>query len=309
MNFFKPKFWDKNKVSFFSVLLYPISLLIKILAFIKRYLSTTNQFSIPIICVGNIYVGGTGKTPLCIEIFSILKNLNMNPVFIRKKYSSFKDEVNLQKQTGKVYENKKRSVAIKDAIKNKANIAILDDGFQDFSISKDLSIICFNEKQWIGNGLVIPSGPLRESLSSLKRAHIVIINGNKNSFIENEIIKQNKNIKIYYSSFVPKNIDHFKNKNITAFAGIGNPENFFDLLENENINIVKKIKFPDHYNYSEKDLINLINNAKKINSILLTTEKDYFRISEVHKEKISCLKVSVKIENKDEFVNEIKKFI
>ncbi len=309
MNFFKPKFWDKNKVSFFSVLLYPISLLIKILAFIKRYLSTTNQFSIPIICVGNIYVGGTGKTPLCIEIFSILKNLNMNPVFIRKKYSSFKDEVNLQKQTGKVYENKKRSVAIKDAIKNKANIAILDDGFQDFSISKDLSIICFNENQWIGNGLVIPSGPLRESLSSLKRAHIVIINGNRNSFIENEIIKQNKNIKIYYSSFVPKNIDHFKNKNITAFAGIGNPENFFDLLENENINIVKKIKFPDHYNYSEKDLINLINNAKKINSILLTTEKDYFRISEVHKEKISCLKVSVKIENKDEFVNEIKKFI
>ena len=206
MNFFKPKFWDKNKVSFFSILLYPIALLIKILAFIKRYLSITNRFSIPVICVGNIYLGGTGKTPLCIEIFSILKDLNMNPVFIRKKYSSFEDEANLQKQVGKVYENKKRSRAIKDAIEENANIAILDDGFQDFSINKDLSIICFNEKQWIGNGLVIPAGPLRENLSSLKRAHIVIINGKKNDFIKHEILKQNINIKIFYSNFIPENI-------------------------------------------------------------------------------------------------------
>jgi len=85
MNFFKPKFWDKNQISFFSVLLFPISLLIKVLNFFKRFLTKTNQSSIPIICVGNIYLGGTGKTPLCIEIFLILKDLNMNPVFIRKK--------------------------------------------------------------------------------------------------------------------------------------------------------------------------------------------------------------------------------
>ena len=73
MNFFKPKFWDKNKISFFSVLLFPISLLIKVSNFFKRFLTKTNQSSIPIICVGNIYLGGTGKTPLCVEIFSILK--------------------------------------------------------------------------------------------------------------------------------------------------------------------------------------------------------------------------------------------
>tara|TARA_B110000438_G_scaffold302057_1_gene358613 strand:- start:1487 stop:2416 length:930 start_codon:yes stop_codon:yes gene_type:complete len=309
MNFFKPKFWDKNKVSFFSILLYPIALLIKILAFIKRYLSITNRFSIPVICVGNIYLGGTGKTPLCIEIFSILKDLNMNPVFIRKKYSSFEDEANLQKQVGKVYENKKRSRAIKDAIEENANIAILDDGFQDFSINKDLSIICFNEKQWIGNGLVIPAGPLRENLSSLKRAHIVIINGKKNDFIKHEILKQNINIKIFYSNFIPENIELLKNKNITAFAGIGNPKNFFDLLKAYKVNIVKKIEFPDHYDYSEKDLKNLLDEAQKNNSILLTTEKDYFRISEVYKKKINYLKVSIKIDDKKEFVSEIKKFV
>ena len=129
MNFFKPKFWDKNKISFFSVVLFPISLLIKLLILFKRYLTKTNQSSIPIICVGNIYLGGTGKTPLCIEIFSILKNLNMNPAFIRKKYDSFQDEVDLQKKVGPIYQNKRRIEAIKEAILDKVNVVILDDGF------------------------------------------------------------------------------------------------------------------------------------------------------------------------------------
>ena len=226
MNFLKPKFWDKNKISFFSVLLVPISLLIKLLHALKSIITKTQSFSIPIICVGNIYLGGTGKTPLCIELFSILKNLNKNPAFIRKDSSIFQDEVNLQKKIGPIYQNKKRVDAVKFAIKNKIDVAILDDGFQDFSINKNLSIICFTEKQWVGNGLTIPSGPLRENLNSLKRANLVMINGNKNSGIEYEILKQNKKIKIFYSKYNPTNIDIIKNKNITAFAGIGNPENF-----------------------------------------------------------------------------------
>ena len=96
----------------------------------------------------------------------------MNPVFVRKKYKNYEDEANVQKKIGQVFQNRKRIEAIKEAAQNKADIAILDDGFQDFSISKDLSIVCFNEKQWIGNGLVIPSGPLREELSALKRAKL-----------------------------------------------------------------------------------------------------------------------------------------
>ena len=98
MNFFKPKFWDKNYISFFSALLFPISLFIKILLFYKRYLGKNYRFQIPIICVGNIYLGGTGKTPLCIEIFKILKDLKMNPAFIRKEYDYQSDEMYLQKK-------------------------------------------------------------------------------------------------------------------------------------------------------------------------------------------------------------------
>ena len=309
MNFFKPKFWDKNQLSFFSILFFPISLLIKLLGFFKRFLTLTHQCSIPIICVGNIYLGGTGKTPLCIEIFSILKNLNMNPVFIRKQYDLFQDETDLQKSIGPVYQNKKRIEAVQEATQNNANVAILDDGFQDFSIKKNLSIICFNEKQWIGNGLTIPSGPLRDSLSALKKADCVIINGKKNEDIENKIFSKNDKIKIFYSNYKPQNIGEFQNKKVVAFAGIGNPENFFDLLMDNKLNIVETIKFPDHHKYSEKELGNLLNKIKENNAILLTTEKDYFRISENYKKNIKCLKIKVEIENKNQFIEEIKKII
>ena len=309
MNFFKPKFWDKNKISFFSILLFPVSLLIKVLSLFKRFVIKTNQSSIPIICVGNIYLGGTGKTPLCIEIFSILKNLNMNPVFVRKKYDSFQDEADLQKQVGPVYQNKKRIEAVKEALQNKANVAILDDGFQDFSINKNLSIVCFNKKQWVGNGLTIPSGPLRESLSALKRANCVVINGEKNRDIENKIFSKNKEIKIFYTKYRAKNISEFKNKKVIAFAGIGNPENFFDLLKDNKIDIGEEIKFPDHHEYSEETLENLINKAKENNNILLTTEKDYFRILESYRKNIKFLKIKVEIENKSQFIEEIKKII
>ena len=309
MNFFKPKFWDKNKISFFSVLLFPVSLLIKVLSLFKRFLIKTHQSSIPIICVGNIYLGGTGKTPLCIEIFSILKNLNMNPAFIRKKYDTFQDEANLQKQMGPVFQNKKRIEAVKEAVRNNTNVAILDDGFQDFSIYKNLSIVCFNNKQWIGNGLTIPSGPLRENLSSLKRANCVVINGEKNANIEKKILSKNSEIKIFYAKYRAKNINEFQNKKVIAFAGIGNPENFFDLLKNNKIDIEEEIKFPDHYKYSEEELKKLINKAKEKSNILLTTEKDYFRINENYKKNINFLKIEVEIENRNQFIDQVKKII
>jgi tetraacyldisaccharide 4'-kinase len=309
MNFFKPKFWDKNQISFFSVLLFPVSLLIKFLSFFKRFLTKTNQSSIPIICVGNIYLGGTGKTPLCIEIFSILKNLNMNPVFVRKKYDSFQDEADLQKQVGPVYQNNKRMEAVKEALQNKANVAILDDGFQDFSINKNLSIVCFNKKLWVGNGLTIPSGPLREGLSALKRANCVVINGEKDRDIENKIFSKNKEIKIFYAKYRAQNINEFRNKKVIAFAGIGNPDNFFNLLKDNKIDIVEEIKFSDHHKYSEETLENLINKTKENNTILLTTEKDYFRINENYKQNINFLKIEVEIENRNQFIDEIKKVI
>jgi len=309
MKFYKPNLWDKKNISFFSILLLPLSFLIIILNSFRKFFIKKNKISLPVICVGNVYLGGTGKTPLTLEIFNILKSLKKNPAFVRKKYKTHKDEVILQKQTGLVFEDLKRINAINDAIKNTVNVVILDDGFQDFSINKDLSILCFNEKQWIGNGFVIPAGPLRERLTAIKRAQCVIINGEKNIQIEKKILSINEKIKIFYSKYIPLNIDLFRNKNVIAFAGIGNPNNFFDLLESNKIEILKKISFPDHYNYSDTELEKLTIDAKEKNAILLTTEKDYLRINKNYKKNINFLKIKIEIKNKDGFIEEIKKII
>ena len=213
------------------------------------------------------------------------------------------------KKSGKVFVNKKRIKAIELLINEKNDLAILDDGFQDFTIEKNFSVVCFNQKQWIGNGLVIPSGPLREKLSALNRAQCVFINGKKNTEIEEKIYKENINIQIFYSNFKLININKFKDKKIVAFAGIGNPSNFFDLLKENNLNVLNEISFPDHYQFSKSDLDKLILESSNKNATLITTEKDYFRIDENYKNNIECTKVELEIKNKDKFIELLKKNI
>ena len=309
MKLLKPKFWDESQISFIAIFFIPIAFIIQIINFTNRLLVKSKKCSIPIICVGNIYLGGTGKTPLSSELFLILRNLNKRPAFIRKRYNSFQDEIELLKKIGPVYENSKRLNAIKEAEQDKCDAAILDDGFQDFSIKKNLSIICFTEKQWIGNGLTIPAGPLRENLSALKRANYVVINGNKNTSIENKLYEKNKFIKIFYSQYKPQNIENFKNKKVLSFAGIGNPTNFFSLLKKNHINIFKQKIYPDHYLYSKHELDDLIKMGKENNAILLTTEKDYLRIEKNYRNNINYLEIKLEIENKAELIEGIKKFI
>ena len=300
----KPSFW--NNINFFSTILFPFSLISNFYNFLKN-LKRKKKYNIKVICVGNIYLGGTGKTPLTLEIFSMLENLKRKPAFIRKKYDNQKDEVTLQKQIGPVYESSKRINAIDKATKDGKDIFILDDGFQDLSINKDLTIICFNEKQWIGNGLVIPAGPLRENLTALKRAECIIINGSKNIHIEKKILDINSNIKIFYSKYVALNISSFKNKDVIAFAGIGNNKNFFHLLESNEIKILKKVNFPDHYNYSNRELENLVKSAKEKNAILLTTEKDYLRINKEFRQDLGYIEMDLEIVNEKQFLDLVSK--
>ena len=105
---------------------------------------------------------------------------------------------------------------------------ILDDGFQDYTIKKDIKIICFNQNQLIGNGLVLPAGPLRESLISLKDAQIVLINGNKDNYFEKKILNIIEKLKIFYFSYKATNAEEFSSKKLFALAGIGSPENFLN---------------------------------------------------------------------------------
>ena len=301
----KPRFWDSEKISIYSIILYPISIIYFFLLTIIKIFKKNQNFEIPIVCVGNIYLGGTGKTPLVYEIYNILNSIGKNPAIIKKYYNYLEDEISLLKSKSIVFSEKNRSLAIKELIENKYDTAIMDDGFQDFSIQKNFSILCFNEKQWIGNGLLIPAGPLRENLNSLSRANCIFINGKKNTNIEKQINKIKEN-NIFYTKYVPKNISNFSNKKIIAFAGIGNPINFFELIKDNNLNLIDYRSFPDHYNFSEKDLNDLILKAKNNDAILLTTEKDYFRINNSFKNSIEKLEVKLEIENKDNFIKLLK---
>ena len=305
----KPLFWSKNN-NLFSFILFPFSLLIQLLFFFKNIFLKTKKISIPVICVGNIYLGGTGKTPLSIEIVRILKTFNMAPVLVKKFYTDQFDEIDLiNSKNIEIIKNSSRYVALKEAEERGFKSIVLDDGFQDHSIYKDLSILCFNEKQLIGNGFTIPAGPLREPLSALRRSKIILINGKKNEDFENKIKSINNEINIFYSKYIAQNSHKFLNENILAFAGIGNPENFFDLLKENNINVEKKISFPDHYNYSKKELDKLLKISKENNLKLLTTEKDFFRIKHFNITDIDYLTIKLEIINEELFEKELKRHL
>ncbi|MDC1096014.1 tetraacyldisaccharide 4'-kinase [Pelagibacteraceae bacterium] len=310
MKIFKPKFWDAKNVTFVAIILYPVALVLQIINLIKIKLIITKKFKAKIICVGNIYLGGTGKTPLAIKLVEILKKINKKSVIIKKFYKNQFDEIELIKKKNKsIFFSKSRILAINEAIKKKYDTLILDDGFQDHTIFKDLNIICFNENQLIGNGLTIPAGPLRQNLKCLKKCHIIIINGKKNSNFEKKLKKINNKISIFYSKYELLNTKKFKNKNLFAFAGIGNPLNFFKMIKEKKLKLKKTQEFPDHYKYSRSELNELIFFAKRNDLHLLTTEKDYFRFKNLKIKNINHLKISLKIKKEKKLVELIKKYL
>ena len=304
----KPEFWNKKK-SFVSFLLIPFSLLIIFFIFIKKKIINEKTFEIPIICIGNIYIGGTGKTPTSIMIAKELQKRGRNPVILRKFYKNHKDEYDLIKNKVKnLIINKNREKGILEAIRMNYDLVILDDGFQDNKIKKNFNIICFNQKQLIGNGRVIPAGPLREKLNSLKNANVVLINGEKDPLFENKILKINKNLEIYYSSYVPERIIDYKNKSFFALTSIGNPINFFNLLSKSKVNVIKKIAYPDHYVFSDSEKENIINEARKKNCQIIMTEKDFTKFKKYENENINNFKIHLKIENEQKLLNKIYSF-
>ena len=302
----KPKFWDKQ-IGFLSILFFPLSLIYLFLIFLKKKIVKEEKFDIPIICIGNIYIGGTGKTPASVFLAKELSRLGKKPVILRKYYSHHNDEYHLIKDHFKnLIVTKNRLIGLKEVEDTDYDIAILDDGLQDYKIKKNQKIVCFNSNQLDGNGLVLPAGPLRETLYTLKNVDIVLINGDKVQDFENKILNINNKIEIFYSSYKPTNLEEFKNKKLLAIAGIGNPENFFQTIEKNNLNISKKIIFPDHYEFSKNEIQNIIDEAKSNNFQIIMTEKDYFKVNKYKLEKINYLKVTLEINEKEKFLSKVK---
>ena len=309
MRFKKPVFWDRKNPSFFSYLLFPLSLITMLISNTKK--RAINKYpNIKTICVGNIYIGGTGKTPITIELNKLLQNLNYKTCFIKKYYKDQTDEQKMLAMNGKLFCKKKRIHALNRAINEDLNLAIFDDGLQDSSLGYDLAFVCFNIQNWIGNGFLLPAGPLRENLENLKNYDGVFLNGNKENCenIKNIITNLNPTIKIFIANYVPLNLDTLNKKHdYLIFSGIGNPETFKKTLIANNINIVEFLQFPDHYNYTNNDIKKIKLKAKKLNTKILTTEKDYLRLNKSNAENINFFKVKLNIKNENELINFLQK--
>ena len=302
----KPKFWDYKKPNFTSNLLYPLSKIYELVLNLRPYNKRKAQ-NIKTICVGNIYLGGTGKTSFAIELKKILEEKKLKVCFIKKYYSDQLDEQKLLNNFGKTFVDESRLKALKKAIDENYEIAIFDDGLQDKSIDYDLSFVCFNKKNMYGNGRILPSGPLRENLSNLKIYQNVIFIGNKDkSSFQNILLKDYINLNFYDASYQITNLNNFDlNDTFTIFSGIGNHDTFREMLIVNKFNIIHDLEFADHYNYSKKDMDNIFDLAKANKSKILTTEKDYFRLDENYKKNIDFIKISLKIKQIEELKNKL----
>ena len=305
MKFKKPAFWDYKEPNIIAYLMLPFSYLFQFISFLNDGKKIKLQ-RIKTICIGNIYLGGTGKTPISIKINQILNNLGFKTAFIKKKYYNQIDEQKILSSNGKLFCKNNRIDALKEAVEKDIEVAILDDGLQDKQLTYDISFACFNIEKWVGNGLIIPSGPLRENLSNLKKYDAIFLNGKgKENKITKKIIKEiNTNLQIFEAEYFVLNIEKFDLSHpYLAFSGIGNPNSFEKTLKKNNFKVLKVINFPDHYNYTNKDILEIKQNAKKLNAKIITTEKDYNRLNLLNSDDINYLKIQLKIINENELIN------
>mgnify|MGYP000206059460 CR=1 FL=1 len=309
MQFIKPKFWDLKKPNLLSYLLLPFTIPIIINNVLLDLKSKKKDERIKTICIGNIYVGGTGKTPTTIKLYQLLNQQGFEVVTANKNYKKHLDEKIILEKKTETISSKDRQKIVDKAISMKKKILIFDDGLQDKKISYDIEFVCFDQKNWLGNGLLLPSGPLREKIKSLKKYSCVFLKKNGED-ISNKIqlIKNiNPNIKIFYTHFEPLNIDQFdKSEKYLIFSGIGNPNDFKSLLIKNKLNIIDEIIYPDHYMYNESDIIRIKKHANNLGAKIITTEKDYVKISHLDKEDINFLEVDLVIDNEKKLTDFIK---
>ena len=313
-----PKFWYYNNTSssIIALALYPLSIIWIIISFVKKIFIKPHKSKLKVICVGNLNIGGTGKTPFTIYIYKILKKLGYKPIFLTRGYKglekgpvkvkpdhNFKDvgdEALLLSKVGPTIVSANRSLGAKfiEDLKDNYNVILMDDGLQNNKLEKDIKLLLIDKKLKFGNEFCFPSGPLREPIKQgLKYIDAIVLTGNERKFINcnnkfNHKPIFNSSIKIIKSSITKKT-------NIFAFCALANPDKFFDTLYQNEYNVISKKSFPDHHQYTEKEINNLILNAKSQNLTLLTTEKDYVKIQD-KKNEINFLSIESTLDTKDE---------
>ena len=320
-------FKNSNRLIFFPIF-YFLSLIWSLSHQIRIKLGRYEKMPLPVVCVGNITLGGAGKTPTVIFLANYLRNSNLNVQVVSRGYrgkfkntvvvdrghhhaSDVGDEPLLISRHAKVWVSRKKRDGILSAYKAGADIVLLDDGHQNFSIEKNISILVFDAEHNLANEQIFPMGNLRESLSSaIIRADFFICIGSPTSRKKfKETFLQHPIPEFIEGEFKPNIIPKLRNRKLVAFCGIGRPEKFFSMLKRLNMRVFQEVSFPDHHFYTDRQLANIFKIADKNNALVVTTEKDYVKLSKSLKKKIYPINIELHLSKNEKLLLELKKLV
>lgn len=288
-----PKFWTrKDNVSrAISDALQPVGWVYGKITVWRANLHWKYRSRSRVICVGNLTVGGTGKTPVAIAIAELLAQRNIRPVFLSRGYGGKHRGpliVDVKAHTAKdvgdeplLLANAQLTIVARDrpagaelADRNGAEVIVMDDGHQNPTLRKHISFVVVDAQTGFGNRRILPAGPLRESIrDGLKRAHaVILVGGDENAKITGF------HGTVFRARLVPQEIPHLREKPVMAFAGIGQPKKLLQSLRELGANVKSLKGFPDHHVYTAKEISALQAKAAEAGAMLVTTEKDYVRL-------------------------------
>lgn len=321
-----PFWWYRSGTSLTAFLLEPLALVWDLTTQLRWSTASPYHSRLPVICVGNLTVGGAGKTPTAIAIADLLRLQGEAPVFLTRAYggrirgphlvdiyrdtaTDIGDEALLLAQTAPVIVSADRAKGARLAEDQPATVIVMDDGFQNPQLAKDFSILVVDRTIGAGNGLIVPAGPLRASLRfQLLKAQAMILIGEGTAAAEVEARAQMLDLPLFDASVAPKGkTGWLKNKPVVPFAGIAHPEKFFHTVAEAGGRVVEGVSFADHHVYTAKDAASLLATAEKMDALLVTTEKDHVRLPETGgvlaelKKTARPLPVSLRMKNEKKF--------
>lgn len=308
-----PEFW--NRSGFLPFLLWPLSILWLFGSIIKNIFAKEYKTNLPVICIGNLTAGGTGKTPVTAFLYDGLKKSGYQPVILTRGYGAglrepiwadptqhcigdCGDEALMLAESRDVLVAPDR-VAGARIISDKGlhDVILMDDGMQNPFIAKTLTIGVFDGSVGIGNGLLIPAGPLRTTFKSgIKQMNIALINGKDETNISTKLPGE---LARFCFSLSPNQsiIRQLENTPVLAFAGIGQPKRFFATVRKSGCNLVHYLAFADHHPYKEIDLVRLQEDATRHGAQLITTQKDWVRLPNKWRDQVIALPVALSLED------------
>ena len=264
-----------------------------------RLQASGRSAGLPVVCLGNLTVGGSGKTPAALAVARLLLAAHQRPFFLSRGYggrlagpltvnlsvhgaADVGDEPLLLARLAPTIVARDRVAGAQAARYAGAKVVVMDDGFQNPSLRKDLAILVIDGRRGIGNGRIIPAGPLRAPLAAqIARAHALLVVGPGDGATSVVEIAGRRGLALFHGRLEPdrQTLGALAGRKILAFAGIADPPKFFATLDEAGLAVAERREFADHHRYAPVEAQALLEEAQAKNLLLLTTEKDHVRLT------------------------------